>query len=591
MNGRIQAGLVLALLLVSSSIAMVATTATAAPTDATSDGEEWTLSELQKQGTVTDPRYPSLRVAGDMTAFWLVRYPPRGTGTYGDKGSQEFLKPKTEIHRNKVRLYGSFPFDGKNRTYTVQKVYWRPDSRQVRTANGSVTTERYANVTGTATQKVEFQSGMQRHADLTLSGHYDDAVRVTFLLELSDGQVIRWTARHKSIPTSKPAPDISSRGDLNEYIFLWIVLPTIVLALVSNHYVPKFRRGALAGTGYGAGSWIALGFLLAGAAYMFGYYALASLTAHLPLVFPLFVGWVVAAIQLEDDDDAVESWGFIRLDPQTATSPLDDKAEILDSGDIEIEGFDVVFDDDGEPVLYHKGILSMWARYKGCHARVNINNQEAEWNGHGDYDKVVIVDQNADDLIDHLPSRVIFAWPWRTYQPARDNDGNLIEDDLDPGQLRALPEEIGTEQYVQMAMMAIVPLGAAALSQQFIGTWQWGPLACAPLVARFAEPIEGKARTWVAPGQARKAWTTAWYLDLNVRRFGTIDEILEALIESENKQYSAEEWLSAARDEGLIKEAHNREGKPFDTVLSDADPAMTASEDDSESTATTGGDD
>ncbi|MFC7028811.1 hypothetical protein ACFQH8_18100 [Halomicroarcula sp. GCM10025710] len=364
---------------------------------------EWTLSDLQKQGEVTDTRYPSLRVAGEMEAFWLVRYPPRGTGTYGDQNSKKYIKPTTTVQRNKVRLYASFPFDSQNRTFSLTKVYWHPDSRQVQTDNGTVVTKRYANVTAVGTQNVTFQSGMRRHSEVLLRGHYDDAERVTMLLSLPDGNTLRWTFKHKSIPTAKAAPDISSRGDLNEYILLWVVLPTLLLSFISYKKVPKFRREALAGTGRGAGTWIAMGFVVAIGAYLLGYYALASLTAHFPVVFSLFIAYVVAVMQLEDDEDAVETWGFIRIDPETATSPLDDKSEVLDSGDIEIEGYDVVFDENNEPVLYSRGLLSMWARYKGCYARLNIDNKEAEWNCVGDYDKVIVVDQDAPALVEHLP--------------------------------------------------------------------------------------------------------------------------------------------------------------------------------------------
>ncbi|MFC7248259.1 hypothetical protein ACFQJ5_00140 [Halomicroarcula sp. GCM10025324] len=550
---------------------------------------EWTLSDLQKQGEVTDTRYPSLRVAGEMEAFWLVRYPPRGTGTYGDQNSKKYIKPTTTVQRNKVRLYASFPFDSQNRTFSLTKVYWHPDSRQVQTDNGTVVTKRYANVTAVGTQNVTFQSGMRRHSEVLLRGHYDDAERVTMLLSLPDGNTLRWTFKHKSIPTAKAAPDISSRGDLNEYILLWVVLPTLLLSFISYKKVPKFRREALAGTGRGAGTWIAMGFVVAIGAYLLGYYALASLTAHFPVVFSLFIAYVVAVMQLEDDEDAVETWGFIRIDPETATSPLDDKSEVLDSGDIEIEGYDVVFDENNEPVLYSRGLLSMWARYKGCYARLNIDNKEAEWNCVGDYDKVIVVDQDAPALVEHLPSRVIFAWPWRTYQPPRNDDGELLEDDLDPGKFRVLPESIGAQQYAQLAGMVAVPAMAAFASMDFVGAWQWGPLTCLPFVLMFAEPIEGKAQSWVAPGQARKAWVTAWYTDLNVRRFGTIDQLLEKLIESENKQYDVEDWLRDLREDGVVNEAHNRQSKPFDTVLSDDDPAL--DRDDEPSTAAAGGDD
>lgn len=574
MSGRVR--LLLAALIVLSMIAvpLAAVGQSGGEGDTAASTEEYTLSELQNGGEVIDERYPSLRTAGDYTAFWMVRYPPRGMGSYGDSGSKEFIEPSSTVQRQQVRMYASFPFDGETRNFTVTKVYWTRDSKTVQTDNGT-TTESVANISAIDQQELQYQSGMRRTQEVSLRGYYDQATRVTVFLGLPDGDRLRWTFSVKTIPTAEPV-SINSRGDLYEFVILFVVLPSLVAVWISDKKVSAFRRKALAGTGHGPGFWIGIGVVLAAVAYFFGYYATASLTAALPFVFPLLVAWVVAAFRLEDDDDAVESWGFVRMDPETAASPLKEDAEVLDSAEIEIRGFDVVHTEDGEPALYSKGLLSMWARAKGCYATINIENKEAEWEGVGDYDKVVVVHQNAAELIDYIPERVIWKWPWRTYTPPTDEDGDLIEADHDPALFRALPQDLDRSAYVRLAAMVVTPVAAAFLSAQYIGAWQWGAVACLPLILRYAEPIEGDARAHVAPGQARKAWTTAWYADINMKRFATIDQLAKALLESEERKYNVEEWLNEFREEGVIDSANDKGSDPFDYVMSEDDPATTA---------------
>jgi hypothetical protein len=536
-------------------------------------GEDYSLSDLQRGGEVVDERYPSLRTAGDYTAFWLVRYKPRGTGGYGDQSAKEYVSPSTTVHRTKVRMYGSFPFDGETRDFQLTKVYWTPETRTVQSENGT-TTERYANVTAVDQQQLSYQSGMRRTSEVSLRGYYSDATRVTMFLELPSGDELRWTFNLKTIPTAQPV-SIDSRGDLYEFIVLWTLLPSLIVTWFTDRKVTKFRRKALAGPGRGAGTWIAIGAVLSALAYFMGFYATASLVTAIPLVFPLFVGWVVAAFRLEDDDDAVEKWGFIKMDPEKAASPLKEKAEVLDSAEIEIKGFEIVYTPDDEPALYSKGLLNMWARAKGKYATINVENKQAEWEGVGDYDKIVVVDQDAPELVEHLPERIIWTFPWRTYEPPTDQDGDLIEEDHDPALFRALPQELDQSAYIAIAGFLLTPVAAGFMAQEFVGAWQWGPVACLPLLLKYAEPIEGEARAYAARGQARKAWTTAWYADINMKRFATIDQLAKALLESEERKYNVEEWLNEFREEGVIDSANDKDSDPFDYVMSSDDPATT----------------
>ena len=584
---RVPRLLLVAILLVG---AVAAPMALAQSSSSSSDAGDYSYSELRNNGEVVDDRYPSLRVAGEMTAFWFVRYPPSGLGGYGDRANQQYIEPSETVERNRVRLYATHPFDGGNRSYTVTKVYWTPETRQEKLDNGTVVKRTVANVSAVDKQSVEFQSGMRRHEDVGLRGFYEDSTRVTVFLEGEGIERQQWTFKHQSTETATPV-NIGSKGDLLEWSILWILLPSLFVAWVADSRVSSFRKSARAGPGYGVGVWIALGVISIAGLYFFAWSQLASLTAQLPLVLPLLVGWVLAARRIEDDDEEREQWGFIRLDPSSATSPLDEKAEILDSAEIEIEGRDVIRTEDGTPALYNSGIMSMWARAKDCYATIDVRNAEAEWSGVGDYERVVVVDQDVDELIHEIPERVVFAWPWKTYSPPRDEEGEILEEQYDPELDEILPDELGRDAYIRSFGVVASPVAAAFVTSTWLGAWFVGPLLLLPAAFLYAEPIDGVAWTDVAPGQARKAWTTAWYLDLNVRRFGTIDEVLEALVEAENRErFDVSQWLDEAREEGLIDRAHDSQSKPFDTSLSKDDPALgSGSEDDSSNKTALGG--
>lgn len=552
-----------ALLLVVSAVAIpFAGAADGGSMSPVANSSDYTFENLRNSGQVVDDRFPSLRVMDESSAFWLVRYPPSGLNKYGgENAKKEFLTPTTTVRRNKVRVFATHPFDGETRQYDVKVVYWHPETKSVQTENGT-TTERVANVTGVSEQKLEFQSGFQQADDLRLRPHYDSKTRVTVIWPSGE----RVTFRHKSIATAQPV-NIDNKNDLYSWIGVWILLPTLIVVILEKKTIPPLRRAAKAGTGHSPWFWIIPGFIAAFGCLAWGYTAFASLIAAVPLVIPFAIGWVLAAYDLEDDEDMVEHWGFIRLsDIQKSTSPLDDKTDILDSGEIEVKGYDIVETDDG-PALYHDGILPMWARFKGKFATIDIRNKEAEWEAEGDYDKVVIVDNDVDDLINHKRERVVFAWPWRTYS-TEDKD----DDEIDHALANVLPEEIGKPQYIQMVGMAVVVGGAALASRQFIGHWIWGVIACLPGAFHFAEAIDGWAHTSVAPGQARKAWTTSWYTNLNLKRFGTVDELTKMVIQLENRQYAPKKWIQQAKEEGLIESAHKDD--PFESDLMANDPAF-----------------
>lgn len=535
--------------------------------------DQFTIEELSDSGTIRDERFPSLRVKGEMTAFWLNRYPPTGFNEFGN-GTNQAVTPDSVIKRNRIEMVATHPWDGEVREYNLTLVYWHPDTKEVQTENGT-TEERFANVTGVGHQVLTFPSGMQRSETIHLRGHYDRATYVTMFLHFPDGETHQWLFKLKSIATAQPV-NIDSRGELYKWALLWLIGPAVVLSWFTARKTRQFREAADAGPGYSAGALISLGILLFGLVFMAAYSAFATLVAALPVVFAFFVAFVLWAILVTEDTGRVETWGFIRLDPQKTTSPIDFDAEVLDSSEVDVKSYDVVFDEDGRPALYHKGFRAMYARARNCYAYLTVLNQQARFEGTGDYDQLFVVEEGDGPLVEHEAERVIFKFPWRTYSPPTDKNGDVREDhpDWDPELASVLPREMGKAQWVQLLGMVAVPALLGAASWKFLGAWFWGPMACLPLVWRFAHPIDGGATAKVAPGQARAAFTTAWYADITLKRFKSIDELAKRYVQANQRQKDITEWIDHLDDEGLIENAHDRESSPFSLELTEEDPAV-----------------
>uniref|UniRef100_UPI00143DEDD9 hypothetical protein n=1 Tax=Halorussus marinus TaxID=2505976 RepID=UPI00143DEDD9 len=307
-----------------------------------------------------------------------------------------------------------------------------------------------------------------------------------------------------------------------------------------------------------------------------------SLVAAVPLVFPLAVGWVAAAILL-DQDTAVEEIGLVRFDTEAATSPIDEDAEVLDALEAEIEGYDVVEMPNGDLAIYQDGFAPFWARLKGKYAKLDVNNRASEIPATGDYDRLFVIDQEPEELIDHQPETVVMAWPWRTYD----------EDTDDERLASVLPHDLRREHYIGTAFYLGALATATWASQQWLGTWIWGAAACVPgsLVA-FATPVAGEGEIHCAPGQARKAYATALYMDVTLRRFETIPQLLREVIDANKREMDVQQMLSQLNDESIIKNSNDPDANPLQSEMLESDPAVSDDEQGlRDQVGTAGGDD
>ena len=548
--------------------ALVLLSAVAAPavlaTQATPENAEYTIEELRDGGTVISEEYPSVRRSGN-EAWWVVRYPPSGMNSYGS-GNREFISSSTIVRRDRVRIISS-DFEAAGSTETFKVVYWMPQEQQVTTEN-TTSTETVAKVLDTQTVQLTYQGAFKPHADLPLKKFFDRPVRVTvWSTEASEDR--RWTFKLETIATAQPV-NIDSTSELYDWVLVWNFLPGLAMLGVVAIGVPKLRKAAGAGP-QRLGTLIGGGLFVGVAIFIIGYVELASLVAAIPLVFPALIAYVAGAVLLHDAEP-VKRIGLVQFDTEAVQSPVDEGAEIMDAIEGAIEGFDVVEMPNGDLALYEDGFKPFWARLNGCYTELNIRNQEARIEMTGDYDELVFVDEDQEDLIDHQPEQVLFKWPWKTF--SFDEDGDADDDAAAMQKASVFPAALGAAEYIKTAGITGLFGLACLASEQYIGTWVWGTLSAFPLALLVATPVKGSAHTEVAAGQARPAYTTAFYAHYSVKRFQTIPDLLREVQKQSNKQLDVKELLQEIGDESIMKRSNDPDASPLRSDLIEDDPAV-----------------
>ncbi|RYJ08293.1 hypothetical protein ELS19_17205 [Halogeometricum borinquense] len=576
---------VLAVVLVLSLVVPAAVTPTAADGgDGGTDGQ-YSLEFLASDGTEIHSEYVSVRNDGGSQYFWIVRYPPSGLASYGSSSNEEFIESSTTVRRNKIRVYTD-EGTGEDKTEFVI-VYWNRATREVQTENGT-TTEPYADIEAVERAKVDLEDGFQPSADISLRGHYQNASHVT--MWKAGNREVKWSFKHKSVATATPV-NLNSQSDLQNYIVLWVVLPGLVAVLAGQRIGGYFNRGGGAGPNR-RGLLLGGGIFAALAMWVVGYVALASLIVTLPVSWALALGWA-SFVNAWDQQNAVESVAFIRMDTEMMPSPLEsvddledrgdegDLSQILDSIGAELVSHDLVEMPSGESAVYKEGFDAWYARFSGCYTRMVIRNEMAtvDLSDGSEFDRLVFVEEDPEtEIVEHTPERTIVAWPWRTYEP--DDPENPTDEDLQ--YMSVLPTELDTENYLKSAAVIAAFAGSCLAARQYLGSWLWGTLAYVPLRFVFATPVRGYAHTRVAKGLARAAWTTAFYQQIAVKRFGSIQDMAKTILRLDEKEQNLVEALREARDEqSITADATDRKSMPFESEMVEDDPARGA----------TGGDD
>lgn len=550
-------------------------TATPVPPNA-DDGpptSEFDLRELRYQGEIVDSRYPSLRVADESIAFWSVAYPPTGFNSYGSQSAKTtYLQSNTTVHRNKVRLFATHPFDGEQHQYEATVVYWTPDTRS--TGPNGNQTERVANVSRTATQTLTFGPGFKRYDDLKLAGYYDGTRRVTVFLANQDGdRVGQWTFKQASIKSAQPV-NIDSRGELWNWVGIWVFLPTVVLTGLSTRVAPSLRkRGGPPGR---LPHMLGFGILVGAVSMTVGYYALTSLVAAIPLVFPITIAYIVFAIQLNDKGE-IQRTDLFQFFTNEVQSPVDADATVPEINEYDRKTVQTIAL-DGKRVIYNKGFGPFIARLNDCYAEFDIENAvNSRFKRKDGNEEILFVDEDVDEILEHIKEGVLLAWPWRTYS----------NDDLpdDPEELtleqrrkrKVLPDSLGWSNAVGTVVLGLVIAGSCFAAQQHLGSWLWGTAMVVPAALWYAEPVDGYGRVQAANGHASKAFAMVMKYKIELKRWADIDDLHRKWLSSERQKKEAKRYGREQEDRSIMAEANDPESDPFDPDVFEDDPARSES--------------
>lgn len=540
-------------------------------------GGNWTYEQLRQTGSSPVDGYPGFRVIGEMSTLRFVRYPPNGFNTFGE-GYYVDLEPTSKVRRNRIRVWANHPFDGESRNYTARVVYWHPDQRTVtrETANGTVTTtERYANVTGTGEQTLTFRPGFKAHDDVRLRGHYGDGERVTIFVDAGDETVVV-SFYHQSIRTAQPV-NIDGRGELYSWALLWIILPSVLVGGVTAVGAHRLREAAGHGPGYPAWMWLLAALFTLGGVYLFGYLLWASIVATVPFALSGLVAWTVGSLLLEADTGNVGTWTFVQMDPEEFPSPIDREQAIKTASKGYLKRFKVVETGDGETALYHWGIRPFIARALGHYAVLSVDNLRAEFEMTGDTDKLVVVSEDAElgEAVRHAHTTWLVKWPWRT-----DERDSIEDEDLTPRERQkaaALPERIGWSGAVRtfLVFATIIASGWGAhllFRAGGLDVLLGLVVGYVGLAAYYAVPLKGWAHAEAAAGHARAAWVTPWYINLNLKRFASLEEVMEYAEEGHRRASRMESYVRDRKTEGLIAQSFDEH--PMSEPLLEEDPAL-----------------
>ena len=423
MTNRLVALLVVVVLvspmLATAAVAQDGGNATASP-EADAPDNEHSLEELRRDGTVRDSRFPSLRVLDEMEALWVVRYRPGALNSYGDSG-KEYIDSSTVVERDRIRMFGSHPFDGEQRDYTLEVVYWQPDTREVSTDNGT-TTERFANISATETKTVTFDSGMQQTSDIGLRT-VDEEVRVTMWLQSNPD--IRWTFKHQSVPTAQPV-SISSEGDFWSEVFLrfgWIVLIGVPVA---GYSARRILNETIVGPQKGLVWWLIMLAIAAGVTAIGLWWQATTLITRIPQLAGVLVSVIAFVVFLEGFDADIKSAVFERSILDEARAPGGD--EVRDERYREMQSKRVIETDDGHLAIISKGWGPFIARWFADPAKIPIEDVKTQVKVEGPWQQAFVADPESEQVIDHRPPRLAWAPTFiEDVDPERETPRSVIE--------------------------------------------------------------------------------------------------------------------------------------------------------------------
>ncbi|MCU4975939.1 hypothetical protein OB955_25000 [Halobacteria archaeon AArc-m2/3/4] len=506
--------------------------------------DELTLEELRRDGRSYSNSPASVRIADDRM-WWLIHWPANAIGSNPgdvDDDGWRYLSSDDTVDRNAVYLR-TIHVEETTESVTAYVAYYDVEEREVPHGNGTVR-ETVATDVVVDEQQLSFSPGWPMlEVDLRQS---DDKQQVTMWLEDDDGAIdgARWTFDHRSVATTQSA-GIASEGDYLTRASLEFLFPIVVGGFGMGIVCKRAIDRAGSGPGWGYGKWIFLLSLGLGLIVVTQFSTLAELLVIAPLAAAAFVVGIFGIIILETYQAHQQRTLFFRPVVRDATSPSGEDAIDSFLGDMEEE---IVIDGDaGPPSVIRRGLMPFLARVFGARARLEgyqgletaIKLPSSRW------DQLVIVDPDADEVIDYEPEGWTLAFP--------------SIDDRD--------DAIRTAGLALVGVMVVSTIGSAL-------SWAWAlGLGAIALVGYCATPTGGRGRIEPAPGHFRAAFMSMMFLADELDDARTIDGARERIIELQaTHQRDIDEALEKG-DSTLIEEMF---GGEVDRELVTGSPSTSA---------------
>jgi hypothetical protein len=408
-------------------VALLAITALLLPALATAPvaAQDYGLSELKQDGKhygVDGARI----VSSEQRVYWLEHRPANQpwvkvtSGENGPKfGSGKMLKTNQLYLRTIRAQTGSEP-------KTVKIVSWQQGQRTVRQGNVT-TTEQVAKNVSVTTQQVSMGPGWSV-AEVNMPQH-DETRRVTMWIEGAE-DTARWTFKHRSVATTQEVA-INTWGDFLFKLLQYVGIPALIGGVVVGKQVRSMVDSAGVGPDWGFGRWTivitGLTALVGGVAYT----QLAEAIVYLPYLLGVWLVGVFAAYTLATHRGEIKAKGLLKphvKDSVSVTdSRLDDTVDVdgevkADGGHAEGDVFAhdvlqgdwstirVIEDKDGMSIV-RPGIVPFLARVYGARATVeNVKELTQRFKIAGPIDEILLVDPEADRLLEYEPPS--FRWDW-----------------------------------------------------------------------------------------------------------------------------------------------------------------------------------
>lgn len=573
MRRVVAVGVVMSVLLVVGLLAAGATPAAADTTtnqNVTADEitNEWTLAELQQDGTSAANAPASVRM-DDRTnrMYWVVHWPAEllgsGAGDPDGDGWKHLERGET-VERNSVYLRSIN--QGESETVTVVTVYYDEGEREVTRDNETTTVDAPKNVQ-VYKHEVELERGWS-FAEVDLP-RTDDSRQVTMWIEGSEDD-LRWTFEHESVATTQPI-SIDTWGDFISTALLYFVGPILLGTFLVGSGAKYAINRASIGPQWGYARWMILLGVIAGLAMILLFTSIAQLIVNLPFVISAFVVLVIGVVILETYTSNVDRVQFYQPTLEYTESP--EGEGMRDQYNAKQDSELVVQTADNDLAVVRPGLLPFLSRLFGGAAKLQgAEKMETAVNVEGSsINKKIYTDPEAESPIEYQPEGWAWELPVTKVCPSCDSKtvyelGYEEDDEFGCSSCEHTfddPSRTVTRDDLLRIGAYITGIGAAVYVVMLLSG---SPILAAGTglvlgVTVGATPTNGYARFEPAEGMTRKAETSVMMMEISHDEFRTFEAVKKRLTELASSQIVEREKAVSDYDQSLVQ-----------YVLGDEDP-------------------